>query len=132
MVGTSETCGRTASAASSETPCRNHGGVAGCLSQLSTDHEELKEYPGARRILKSLDVIEACAVIRGAGVGTGTDSAKRVLVQLSDVGITPSFLMQTARTLRDTEAGRGLVRLEDLLPSRRGPDDGQSRLVRIN
>lgn len=50
----------------------------------STDYAELKAYPGADRILKSLDVIEACAVIRGAGIGTGIDSAKRSLVAIPE------------------------------------------------
>lgn len=50
--------------------------------EASTDYAELKDYPGARRILKALDVIEACAVIRGAGIGTGTDAVKRTLVRI--------------------------------------------------
>jgi len=41
---------------------------------FSTDYKELEQFPGARRILKSLDVYEVSAVYAGAGVQTGTDS----------------------------------------------------------
>jgi hypothetical protein len=48
----------------------------------STDYTELRDWPGAKRILKSLDVIEVAPVIRGAGINTTTDSIKADLVRL--------------------------------------------------
>jgi prohead serine protease len=82
--------------------------------EQSTDADELSDYPGARRILKALDVIEACAVIRGAGIGTGTDSAKRGTLTLADLGFTPEFLNETARTLRESARALGHFTLADL------------------
>jgi hypothetical protein len=42
----------------------------------SYDPGELAQWPGARRILTKLDVFEASPVLKGAGIGTGTDSIK--------------------------------------------------------
>jgi len=45
----------------------------------STDYSEIRAFaPGAKRILKSLDVYEASPVLVGAGIGTGTDAIKDV------------------------------------------------------
>jgi hypothetical protein len=45
----------------------------------SNDPSEIRAFaPGAKRILKQLDVYEASPVLVGAGVGTGTDSIKDV------------------------------------------------------
>ncbi len=51
--------------------------------EQSTDFNDLKQYgPNARRIISAVDVVEVCAVIRGASIGTGTDSAKGTLVHI--------------------------------------------------
>jgi hypothetical protein len=42
----------------------------------SFDRSELSAYPGARRILKSLDTFEVSPVLKGAGIGTGLDYIK--------------------------------------------------------
>ena len=72
--------------------------------EASTDPAELDRYPGAKRILKELEVFEVSAVFAGAGVRTGTDSAKGI--RLSDLGIAPSFLADLKR--------RSHVRIEGL------------------
>jgi len=72
--------------------------------EQSTDLDELAAYPGAKRILRELEVFEVCPVFAGAGVNTGTDSAKGI--RLSDLGIAPSFLSDLKR--------RSHVRIEGL------------------
>jgi hypothetical protein len=48
------------------------------VADQSTDYAELQKFaPGARRILKSLDVFEISPVLKGAGIATATEDIKR-------------------------------------------------------
>jgi len=72
---------------------------------FSTDHKELEQFPGARRILKSLDVYEVSAVYAGAGVDTGTVSTGKAIT-LASLGIAPEWLADIQKV--------GMIRLADL------------------
>jgi len=72
--------------------------------EQSTDYKDLEAYPGARRILKELDIFEVSAVYAGAGIGTGTDRAKGI--PLAALGIAPEWLADLGKV--------GMVRLADL------------------
>src|ERR1700694_3995 len=57
--------------------------------EASFDRSELAAYPGATRILKSLDVFEVSPVLKGAGIATGLQSIKSAAVaqRVSDEGL---------------------------------------------
>jgi len=86
----------------------------------STDHRELEQFPGAQRILKSLDVYEVSAVYAGAGVRTGTDSTAKGIA-LSDLGIAPEWLADIGKV--------GMLRLADLGMTSLPSHGTESRLV---
>lgn len=50
----------------------------------STKADELRKYPGARRILKKLGVDEVAPVFKGAGIGTGTAFLKSASTYAED------------------------------------------------
>lgn len=89
--------------------------------EVSTDARELAPYgPTARRIIKAVDIVEVCSVIRAAGINTGTDSAKRTLVRL------PLDLVERLADVRQSS----LMRIDDeLIESLRTED--QSRFMRL-
>lgn len=99
----------------------------------STDYAELEQYPGARRILKELQVFEVSAVYAGAGIRTGIDSAKGIL--LAELGITAEWLSEVRRagTVSLAELGfggkPGLVRRADLEPVSRTHASDTSRYI---
>jgi len=87
--------------------------------EASTEQAELDQFPGAKRILKELEVFEVSAVFSGAGIGTQTDSAKAI--RLSDLGIAPEWLADIGKV--------GMVRLADLGMTSLPSHVTQSRLV---
>lgn len=46
------------------------------VDEASADYNDLKAFPGARRVLKKLSVFEVSPVLRAASLGTGTDDMK--------------------------------------------------------
>jgi len=51
----------------------SHGYI---VISASTKAQDLRAYPGARRVIKKLDVVEVSPVLKGAGIRTGTESIK--------------------------------------------------------
>lgn len=71
---------------------------------FSTAKDDLSVYPGAVRILKSMDVYEASPVLRGAGEGTGTEYVKAtrpgkrtLLAALKAQAVDPALLAKIAQ-----------------------------------